>query len=67
MLFHLHHFMDEGLDDSDAHLVVARLVLMVDRDQIEVDADEDALDIKLVDQLLEYLAQLEQALDDEAR
>lgn len=58
--------MDEGLDDADAHLVVGRLLFVVDGDQVQVDHDEDVLNLELADKLLQDLAQLEQALNDEA-
>ena len=65
MLLHLDHLVDERLHNSNTHLIVACLVLVIDRDQIQVDADEDALNVELVDELLKDLAQLQKALDDE--
>ena len=62
----LDHLVDESLHDPDTHLVIARLVLVVDRYQVQMDAEKHSLDLQLVDQLLENLAELQQALDDEA-
>lgn len=56
--------MDEGFDDADSHLIVGRLLLVVDGDQVQVDHDEDVLDLEFADKLLKDLAQLEQTLDD---
>ena len=62
---HLNHLMDQGLHDADTHLVIAGLRLVVDRDQVKVDAEKHSLDLELIDQLLKDLAQFEKALDDE--
>ena len=66
MLLYLDHLVDERFHDANAHLIIAGLAVVIDRDQVEVDADEDALNVELINELLQDLTELEQALDDEA-
>lgn len=65
MALDLDHLVDQGLHNADAHLVIARLGLVVDRDQVQMDAEKHTLDLELIDELLEDLAQFEKALDDQ--
>ena len=63
MALNLDHLVDQGLHNADTHLVVARLGFVVDRDQVQVDAEKYSLDLKFIDELLKDLAQFEKALD----
>lgn len=67
MSLDFNHLVDEGFHDSDSHLVVRCLLLVVDRNQIQMDNQEHSLDLQLVDDLLKNLAQLQKTLDDETR
>ena len=60
----LNHLVNQGLHNANAHLVVARLGLVVDRDQVQMDAEKYSLDLKFIDELFKDLAQFEEALDD---
>ena len=44
MFFNLDHLVDQRLDNPDAHIIIGGLPLMVNRDQVQVDDDKDALD-----------------------
>ena len=64
MALNLDHLVDQGLHNADTHLVIARLGFVVDRDQVQMDAEKYSLDLKFIDELLKDLAQFEEALDD---
>lgn len=39
MLFDFHHLMHKCLDDTDTHIVIVRLLLVINRYQIQMNAD----------------------------
>ena len=64
MLLDLHHLVDQCLHNSDSHIIVVRLLFMVNRDQVEMYAYEDSFNFKLVDHFLQYFAQFQQTFYD---
>ena len=66
VLFDLNHLMDECLNDPNSHVIVRCLCLVINRDQVQVDHEQNSLNLELGDDFLENLAKLEQALDYEA-
>ena len=55
--FDLDHLVDEGLHDSDPHVIVGCLLLVVNRDEVQVNDKEDSLDLKIRDHFLQDFAQ----------
>ena len=64
MLFDFDHLMHECFDDADAHVVIIRLLFVIDRYQIQMYADQHSFDVQFVDHFLENFTQLKQAFDD---
>jgi hypothetical protein len=65
--FELDDFVEHGFDNLDSLLIVGGLALMVDDQEILVNGEEDLLNVKLINHLLDDLARLQQALHNQAR
>lgn len=62
----LNKLIDHSLNDSNSHFIILSLVVVIDNHQVLMDNQEYLLHVELIYELLKYLGEFKQALNDES-